>query len=91
LVSFLLQGAKVTAHTMTDGVISLPIAIAGFVIFPGLPSSQKPWWLTPAEHDLARSRVAAAGIMPSQKLSWTIVKRTLRRWEFYMGLLTYTL
>jgi hypothetical protein len=34
--------------------------------------------------------VAAAGIAPSQKLSWSIIKRTLRRWEFYMGLLCYT-
>jgi hypothetical protein len=72
------------------GIISLPIALAGFLIFPGLPSSAKPWWLTPAEHDLAKRRVAAAGIAPSQKLSWSIVKRTLRRWEFYMGLLAYT-
>ncbi|KAF1352693.1 MFS general substrate transporter [Lizonia empirigonia] len=73
-----------------DGVISLPIALAGFFIFPGLPSSAKPWWLTPAEHDLAKTRVAAAGIAPSKNLNWSIIKRTLRRWEFYMGLLAYT-
>ncbi|KAF2994396.1 hypothetical protein E8E13_002774 [Curvularia kusanoi] len=73
-----------------DGVISLPIALAGFFIFPGLPSSAKPWWLTPAEHDLAQKRVASAGIAPSSTLNWSIIKRTLRRWEFYMGLLTYT-
>lgn len=75
---------------ITTGIISLPIALAGFLIFPGLPSSAKPWWLTPAEHDLARSRVAAAGIAPSSKLSWSVIKRTFRRWEFYMGLLAYT-
>jgi hypothetical protein len=82
---------RTVSNTITDGVISLPIAFAGYIIFPGLPSSSKPWWLTPAEHELARSRVAAAGIAPSQKLSWSIVKRTFRRWEFYMGVLTYTL
>lgn len=75
---------------MHSGVISLPIALAGFLIFPGLPSSAKPWWLTPAQHELARKRVASAGIAPSSTLSWSIIKRTLRRWEFYMGLLTYT-
>lgn len=74
-----------------DGVISLPIAFAGYAIFPGLPSSSKPWWLTPAEHQLAKQRMVHAGIAPSQKLSWSIIKRTLRRWEFYLGVLAYTL
>lgn len=73
-----------------DGVISLPIAFAGYLIFPGLPSSKKPWWLTQDEHDLARARVAAIGIEPSKKLNWGIVKRTLRRWEFYLGVTAYT-
>jgi hypothetical protein len=73
-----------------DGVISLPIALAGFFIFPGLPSSKKPWWLTPAEHDLAKKRMIHAGVAPSKKLSWSVVKRTFTRWEFYMGVLCYT-
>jgi hypothetical protein len=73
-----------------DGIISLPIALAGFFIFPGLPSSKKPWWLTPAEHELARTRMLSAGVAPSKKLSWSVVKRTFTRWEFYMGVLCYT-
>ncbi|EDU40854.1 ProP, Permease major facilitator superfamily [Pyrenophora tritici-repentis] len=73
-----------------DGVISLPIALAGYLIFPGLPSSTKPWWLTPKEHELARTRMARAGVAPSQDLSWTVAKRTFLRWEFYMGVLCYT-
>jgi hypothetical protein len=73
-----------------DGIISLPIALAGFFIFPGLPSSKKPWWLTPAEHELARARMLSAGVAPSKKLSWSVVKRTFTRWEFYMGVLCYT-
>ncbi|KAH3919135.1 hypothetical protein HBI56_100340 [Parastagonospora nodorum] len=73
-----------------DGVISLPIAFAGFFIFPGLPSSGKPWWLTPAEHDLAKRRMINAGIAPSKELSWTVIRRTFTRWEFYMGVLCYT-
>ncbi|KAH9859603.1 hypothetical protein IAQ61_011384 [Plenodomus lingam] len=73
-----------------DGIISLPIALAGFFIFPGLPSSTKPWWLTPKEHQLARTRMVSAGIAPSKELSWTVAKRTFKRWEFYMGVLCYT-
>ena len=74
-----------------DGIISLPIAIAGFFIFPGLPSSKKPWWLTEAQHELARRRVRDVGIEPSGKLDFSVIKRTLRRWEFYVGVLAYTL
>ncbi|KAF2007167.1 MFS general substrate transporter [Amniculicola lignicola CBS 123094] len=73
-----------------DGIISLPIAFAGFFIFPGLPSSKKPWWLTEKEHALARSRVQDAGIAPSKKLNFSVIKRTLRRWEFYVGVTAYT-
>jgi hypothetical protein len=73
-----------------DGIISLPIALAGFFIFPGLPSSAKPWWLTPAEHALAKSRMLSAGIAPSAKLSWAVARRTFTRWEFYLGVLCYT-
>ena len=74
-----------------DGVISLPIAFAGYLIFPGLPSSAKPWWLTKPEHELARKRMLDVGIEPSAKLSLSIVKRTLTRWEFYVGIIAYTL
>lgn len=74
-----------------DGVISLPIALAGYLIFPGLPSSKKPWWLTTKEHALAQSRMINAGVQPSKELSWTVAKRTFMRWEFYMGVLCYTL
>jgi MFS family permease len=74
-----------------DGIISLPIAIAGFFIFPGLPSSKRPWWLTEDQHALAIRRVRDIGIEDSKKLNWSVVKRTLRRWEFYVGVITYTL
>ncbi|TKX23761.1 MFS transporter-like protein 71 [Elsinoe australis] len=73
-----------------DGCISLPIAFAGFLIFPGLPSSSKPWWLTSTEHELARNRMLNAGVAPSTKLSWRLVKRVFLRWEFYIGVLAYT-
>ncbi|KAF2018812.1 MFS general substrate transporter [Aaosphaeria arxii CBS 175.79] len=73
-----------------DGVISLPIAFAGYLIFPGLPSSKKPWWLTEDQHMLARRRVAEIGTEPSRKLDWSVIRRTLRRWEFYVGVTAYT-
>lgn len=74
-----------------DGVISLPIALAGFAIFPGLPAGGKPWWLTGAEHELARKRMRDEGVEPSRRLGWGVVRRTLRRWELYLGVAAYTL
>ncbi|KAF2635400.1 pantothenate transporter liz1 [Massarina eburnea CBS 473.64] len=73
-----------------DGIISLPVAIAGFFIFPGLPSSKRPWWLTQAEHELAQQRMREVGVEPSTKLNWSVIRRTLSRWEFYVGVLAYT-
>ncbi|KAF2874279.1 major facilitator superfamily domain-containing protein [Massariosphaeria phaeospora] len=73
-----------------DGIISLPIALAGFAIFPGLPSSARPWWLTEEQHGLARRRVREVGIEPSGRLGWGIVRRTAGRWEFWIGVAAYT-
>ncbi|RMZ74669.1 vitamin h transporter [Pyrenophora seminiperda CCB06] len=58
--------------------------------YNNLNGSAKPWWLTPKEHQLARTRMETAGVAPSQKLSWAVAKRTFLRWEFYMGVLCYT-
>jgi sugar phosphate permease len=34
---------------IVDGCLSLPIALLGYVFFPGLPASGRPWWLKPEE------------------------------------------
>ncbi|CZR54607.1 related to transporter protein [Phialocephala subalpina] len=73
-----------------DGCISLPIAFLGFAIFPGLPASKKPWWMTEEEHLLARRRMRDEGVEQSKKLSWAILKRVFRKWHFYIAVLCYT-
>jgi ACS family pantothenate transporter-like MFS transporter len=71
-----------------DGVITLPIAFIGFLLFPGLPSSKKPWFLSVEEHALSKSR------MPSDhrqagKLDFNVVKRALRTPLYYICIFAY--
>jgi MFS family permease len=74
-----------------DGCISLPIALLGFFMFPGLPSSGKPWWMTEEEHFLAQRRMRDEGVEQSRTLSWKVLKRVFGSWHFYFAVLCYTL
>ncbi|RDW66824.1 hypothetical protein BP5796_09573 [Coleophoma crateriformis] len=77
-----------------DGCISLPIAILGFFVFPGLPASGKPWWMSGEMYRLARNRMHEAGVRDSVKMDMAKIKIMLRRvlthWHFYIAVLTYT-
>lgn len=72
-----------------DGSISLPIAIAGFFLFPGLPTSPKVWWLTEDEKLLAIARMQADGVKKSGKIGKRMLKRVFTHWHFYIAVLTY--
>lgn len=74
-----------------DGCISLPIAFASYWLFPGLPTSPKPWWLSPREHDLARARMRTDGMSESKKIGKRMLKRVFKRWHFYIAVFTYIL
>lgn len=74
-----------------DGCISLPIAIASYFIFPGLPASSKPWWLTERQHEIARKRMRDAGVKPSKKIGIQMLKRTFTKWHFYVAVFAYVL
>ncbi|KAI5924995.1 major facilitator superfamily domain-containing protein [Camillea tinctor] len=41
-----------------DGIITLPVALYGFLFFPDTPSTTSAFYLTPAQRALAQSRVA---------------------------------
>jgi hypothetical protein len=80
---------------IVDGCISLPIAFIGYFIFPGMPSSKKPWWFTVEQHEFAQKRMRDIGVVESKKLTKSSVlamlKRVFTRWHFYIAILTYTL
>jgi MFS family permease len=72
-----------------DGVITLPIALLGYFMFPGLPSSMKPWWLTAEQHAIAKMRMEDEGVEESRKFNRAttraMLKRTLTHWHFYLA------
>lgn len=66
-----------------DGVISTPIAIAGYLLIPDLPENTRALYLTKADAALARKRMADVGRAPRQKLGWSILRRVFTRWHVY--------
>ncbi|CAN9407478.1 unnamed protein product [Alternaria sp. RS040] len=72
-----------------DGSISLPIGLAGFLLYPGLPTSPKVWWLTEDERKLAVARMQSQGTKQSGKIGKRMLKRVFTHWHFYVAVLTY--
>lgn len=72
-----------------DGCISMPIAIAGFFLFPGLPTSPRIWWLTEDEQKLAQKRMRDDGVKKPKKIGTKMLKRVFGHWHFYIAVLTY--
>ncbi|ORY68582.1 vitamin H transporter [Pseudomassariella vexata] len=72
-----------------DGCISLPIGIIGFFIFPGMPSSGKPFWLTQKQHELGQRRMHEVGVEAPKRISMKVIKRIFTHWHWYVGVLAY--
>ncbi|KAL0262485.1 hypothetical protein SLS55_001453 [Diplodia seriata] len=72
-----------------DGIFTLPVALAGFIIFPGIPESPKPVFLTHADVALAKERMAEEKVRPPGKLGLDVFKRSLRRWHIYVFVFCY--
>jgi len=68
-----------------DGIITLPLALMGYIFFPNLPhEDNKTWWTTEAEHQLSVKRMKAIG--RAGREPWTLpkVKRLLTSWHTYI-------
>lgn len=66
-----------------DFVIASPIALYGFLFFPGTPTKGRKhgcWFLTSEEYKLARKRMPPC---QQTQLDWTLIKRCLFRWHWY--------
>lgn len=72
-----------------DGCISMPIAIAGFFLFPGLPTSPRIWWLTEDEQKLAQKRMQDDGVKNPKRIGIKMLKRVFGHWHFYIAVMTY--
>ncbi|GAA6031888.1 hypothetical protein JCM8097_003320 [Rhodosporidiobolus ruineniae] len=63
------------------GVITIPIGIYGYVFFPDTPARNRSIVFSAADRELAISRLPPK---PETKLDWTIFRRTLGRWRWWL-------
>ncbi|KAI2630839.1 MFS general substrate transporter [Hypoxylon sp. NC1633] len=64
-----------------DGLITLPVALYGFLFFPDTPSTTKAFYLSDSEKALAVSRVPP--MEDRSPISWTFFKKTFSSWFFW--------
>ncbi|GKZ28969.1 hypothetical protein AbraIFM66950_002216 [Aspergillus brasiliensis] len=68
-----------------DGIITLPLALAGYIFFPNLPQNdKKTWWITNEEHTLSVNRMRAIGRAGKEPWSMAKLKRILSSWHTYL-------
>ncbi|KAK2603243.1 hypothetical protein N8I77_009714 [Diaporthe amygdali] len=75
---------------VVDAIITIPIALIGFFVFPDVPSRKKPLFLTEFEHDLAQKRLEGITAPPQLRLSWDIFRRVFTRWHWYLFVFQWT-
>lgn len=70
-----------------DGIITLPIAAIGYLVFPGLPDSPRAKLiLTENDISIARSRNISAS---PQKIRISTIIRCLKKWEWWLCVIIY--
>ncbi|KAF2085148.1 MFS general substrate transporter [Saccharata proteae CBS 121410] len=72
-----------------DGIFTIPVALAGYLIFPGVPQSPKPRFLSDADVTLAKVRMAEAKVRPAGPMNMDVFKRSLSRWHIYVFIMCY--
>ncbi|KAJ8515973.1 hypothetical protein ONZ45_g6660 [Pleurotus djamor] len=71
-----------------DGIITLPIALYGYAIFPDVPAITSAFYLNEEERHLAVKRLRGSGSDQLEKprsspFSWAVASRVLTRWRWY--------
>ncbi|OLN89319.1 Pantothenate transporter liz1-like protein 14 [Colletotrichum chlorophyti] len=64
-----------------DGLMTLPVAIYGFLCFPDTPHTTTAFYLTEDEKALARSRVPE--VHEKSPLTWRFMKKVLTSWYWW--------
>jgi MFS transporter, ACS family, pantothenate transporter len=68
-----------------DGIITLPLAMFGFLFIPNLPQGgKKTWWTTEEEHVLSLKRMQAIGRAGKEPWTRAKLKRILLSWHTYL-------
>jgi peptidoglycan/LPS O-acetylase OafA/YrhL len=67
-----------------DGIITLPLAVMGYVFFPNLPQDGvRTWWTTQREHEISVERMRAIGRAGKEKWTMAKFKSILLSWHTY--------
>lgn len=74
---------------ITNTVVSLPIALAGFFFLPDIPEITTAWYFTPDEIALARRRMEFEGRATRQPFTKKKVAGIFSTWHIYMLVLLY--
>ncbi|KAJ5669564.1 MFS general substrate transporter [Penicillium macrosclerotiorum] len=72
-----------------DGIFTIPVALIGFWIFPGIPDSPRPFFLSESDTALAKERASRAQIRRPGKLGLDVFKRSLKRWHIWVFITCY--
>ncbi|KAL3420553.1 MFS transporter liz1 [Phlyctema vagabunda] len=76
---------------IVDGVISLPVALAGFVFLPDLPETSRAFYLTKEEIVMAKQRMSYEGREQRTPYNKAKFKKILGSWRIYGLTLLYIL
>ncbi|KAJ5180174.1 hypothetical protein N7492_003384 [Penicillium capsulatum] len=73
-----------------DGVITLPMALWGYIALPDLPSNTRVFWLNSNEKTLALRRMEDAGRKLEEPITLAGIRRVLSGWHFWVYTAYYT-
>jgi MFS transporter, ACS family, pantothenate transporter len=57
-----------------DGIISIPVAVFGYIAVPDSPTNSKARWLKPHQKEMAIARMERCGREPPRKLTWKVFR-----------------
>ncbi|EXJ87535.1 hypothetical protein A1O3_04495 [Capronia epimyces CBS 606.96] len=68
------------------GIISLPIGVLGYFLFPDFPETTRAFYITEAERERAKERLVRDGLKPLGASTWnrTKILRIMSQWQFWI-------
>lgn len=67
-----------------DGVITLAVALYGYVVFPDTPYTTKAFYLSEDERKRCVARLVEDGRTESSNFTWDLFSRTMKSWQVYL-------
>ncbi|WVQ78917.1 hypothetical protein IAT38_001008 [Cryptococcus sp. DSM 104549] len=72
-----------------DGLISIPIAVAGYWLIPDTPNTSRALWLSPTHLEEASARMAEVGRAPRARLTWKKVVALFKEYPVWIVIFAY--